>query len=503
MPKANGHYQSFSSPDSSVVPPGRKPRLQPYRRAVPSSWRRIVEVTDSVCLPDGRILDLVTTPGPRTELTLVAWRGGEFTHARQLESGGVVYVPPELPKGLKRAVQLPAGIGPLLTARELLGEIQDLIETYLDVSDDDAFRISVFVLSTFFCDRLSFAPYLVICGPPGSGKTRLERLLWCVTRRAVHVGGMTPASLYRLTDLLCPTVLIDEADFIGDKPNRDLLRILRNGNSPGADFHIAGNLYRTFGPKVICSRQPLEDAALSSRAIHITMMPSRNDYPPLDQHAQARIARELQPKLERFRLEHYGDVSIPENLKLSRTTPRGRELARSLAAPISSDPELVERLETLMRIEDEHARVDHYRQPEWAVMSALLECSHGPSTREFIGNLAARVTEVLAHMGEAPLAPRRVGQIVRTSLGLETKKVGRGYYVSLPPSRKRDIHLKARRMGICKADILDSMAVEDGYGGRPCELCSEFGLNTRPDGSELRCVAPLPIPHKGKGLFEK
>jgi hypothetical protein len=43
-------------------------------------------------------------------------------------------------------------------------------------------------------------------------------------------------------------------------------------------------------------------------------------------------------------------------------------------------------------------------------------------------------------MGQEPLTPKKVGQIARTTLGAETLKVGRGYYLSLTTACTRQIH---------------------------------------------------------------
>jgi hypothetical protein len=289
-------------------------------------------------------------------------------------------------------------------------------------------------------------------------------------------------------------VLLDEADFSSDRPSREILRILRNGNCPGADTYVGRQRYRTFGPKVICSRVPLDDAALSSRAIQMTMLPTLKDLPLLDRQTEEKIARELQPKLLRFRLEHYEDVRIAEPLEMAGSSPRLRELARTLAAPISTDPEMVARLLALMRTQDDRARIDRYHEPEWAVMAALFDLCHS-SHRVFIGNLAVRVDRILAEMGEEPLSAKKVGQIARASLGVRTVKIGRGYYLPLKLTCKRQIHQLAHRMGLTKADILDANTVDTGYGGFPCQLCSEFGLNTRPDFEAQLAWVAIREPH--------
>jgi len=111
----------------------------------------------------------------------------------------------------------------------------------------------------------------------------------------------------------------------------------------------------------------------------------------------------------------------------------------------------------------------------------------------FIGNLTVEVGRILAELCEKQLTAHMVGRIARKSLGTETKKVGRGYYLQLTGVRRRQIHQLARNLGLTKADITAAGAV---YSGPPCSLCAEFGLNVRPDGSELK---PITLPRrKGK-----
>jgi hypothetical protein len=312
---------------------------------------------------------------------------------------------------------------------------------------------------------------------------------------------MSPSSLYRLTDMLRPTLLIDEADFSSDKSSREYLRLLRNGDRPGADIYVGARRYRTFCPKVICSRVPLDDAALSSRAIHIAMLPTAESLPTLDQSADTMISAELQPKLERFRLEHYHDLRMARELDLAALSPRMRDVTRNLSAVIASEPELLERLLGCMRAQDHDGQLDKYAEPEWAVATGLFEFAHRPWNQVFIGDLAAEVGRILGELCEKPLTAYMVGRIARKSLEAETKKVGRGYYLQLTRERRRQIHQLARNMGLTLADITATAAVEAGYSGPPCKLCAEFGLNGRPDGSELKSIT-LPRGKARPNMFD-
>jgi len=76
-----------------------------------------------------------------------------------------------------------------------------------------------------------------------------------------------------------PTLLIDESDFGRDRTSRDMQRLLRGGNRQGSRVLCNGKAFENFGPKVIASRVPLDDAALVSRSINIVMTPTGRECP--------------------------------------------------------------------------------------------------------------------------------------------------------------------------------------------------------------------------------
>jgi len=305
-----------------------------------------------------------------------------------------------------------------------------------------------------------------------------------------------------LTDLVVPTLLLDESDFDGGINSRQIMRLLRAGNHPGADVYVNGQRFRVFCPKVVASRTPLPDAALASRSIHVAMTPSRKELQLLDLAAEQNLAAEMQGKLERFRLEHYRDLCIPQ-LDNSGLSSRTRDLARVLATPLLGDAGLTSRLLTCLKARDEDAFLDRFGEPEWIVAATLFAFSHRPGLQVYIGNLAEEANRMLAELGETyTLTAKGVGVIARKSLRTHTTKDGRGFYVSLTASRRRAIHELARDMGISKADILDSGTLRAGYAGPPCRLCTELGLLTRRDGTILRSVILPPPGRNRKGLFE-
>ena len=83
------------------------------------------------------------------------------------------------------------------------------------------------------------------------------------------IAGTTPSAVYSLPALLRPTLLLDELRFNDTQHSYALESWLRAGNARGVPVTVGGQLVDSFGAKVLCSRQPVSDTALASRALHI------------------------------------------------------------------------------------------------------------------------------------------------------------------------------------------------------------------------------------------
>ena len=77
----------------------------------------------------------------------------------------------KLSEGLN--LRLPGGVKACPAPAEFFVEISQLIRSHVDLPEASICLVAAFVLSTWFVDKLAVAPYLWICGPPGSGKSTL------------------------------------------------------------------------------------------------------------------------------------------------------------------------------------------------------------------------------------------------------------------------------------------------------------------------------------------
>ena len=355
----------------------------------------------------------------------------------------------------------------------------------MDITSEDCFLVTAFILATWFADRSSVAPYLSICGLPESGKTTLLRLLYCLCRRAIHASVITPASLYRLTAGVHPTFLIDEEDFAKDRASRDLQRLLRGGNRQGSRVLTNGRAFENFGPKAIASRVPQEDVALNSRTINIVMTPSDRDV-HLDLEAEEKLSDTMQPALEMFRLLHYSKVTASEHPGFQKLPPRLRDNARALGAPMLGNQKLLERLAGALESQADSMQFDRFNELEWVVMLALYSLYHVANGDLYVNDLTKETARILGENGEKRLySAHRIGRILNKSLRFRTRRRGGGYRLELTVALGRKIHSQAKAMGFRRADILHWMNVRSELAGDPCSLCSEFGLMMDHDGRRL------------------
>jgi hypothetical protein len=437
-------------------------------------------------LPDGRMVDLIRNIRQPSKIEFLVWQDGNIQLTSHIEHEGELLVVPKMDPTVVSALRLPTMVRPCPEIGELFMLLMNHIETYVELSVEYSFLVAAFVLASWFADGLSVVPYLAICGPLESGKTTLLRLLHCLCRRAIHASVITPAWLYRLAADVRLTVLIDEADFGRDQTSRDLQRLLRGGNRQGARVLCNGKAFENFGPRVVASRVPLDDAALFSRNLHIVMTPSDRDVPSLDRAAEEKLSEAMQPLLEMFRLVHYVRVVASQRPGFLKFPPRLRDNGRALAAAMLGNEELEERLAGALESQFHSMQFDRFNEPEWLVMLSLYGICHLVNCEPSVHTVTGEMNRILGENGEThSYSPKKVGHILNKSLGFPTRRRGEGYGVDLTLAIRRKIHCQAKAMGIKRSDILRWVNVQSGIAGEPCSLCSELGMMMDHEGRKL------------------
>ena len=353
-----------------------------------------------------------------------------------------------------------------------------MISKFIDLPDRDIRLIQGYFLAGWFPDLCVSAPYLWLVGPPGSAKTTLLRLLSALCRRSLLVGDIRPAALYQAVDSLDCTLLIDELESYGP----EVMRLLRAGSTRGIPVVRNGRVFDPFAFKILTSRYLPNDPALVSRAIVVTMLPAGKELAPLTMDELRRITDKFQPPLLMYRFQHHAAVrsflSAPFSTEV--ISPRYREFAGVLAAPLQEDSAAQAELIDILRAADTEMQVQRGLEPEWLGVETLLARCHESVSRMFamtVGALACEVNDLLNSRGEdLQISARKLGEILR-SLGIRSQRLGnlgRGW--KFTQGFRRKIHEIAKKLGIDRAQIANLTPLENGYGGIPCDLCEEFGL---------------------------
>jgi hypothetical protein len=131
---------------------------------------------------------------------------------------------------------------------------------------------------THYVDVFQSVPYLLVEGPPGSGKSQgVGRGMKLLARNPILTTGLTEAQVYLLADAARggpKTLVIDEGD-LGSESDRQIVRLLNSGYARG---YTVTRRYgdkqvdmEPFGPKVILRNSKLRLGALSRRCVPLVV----------------------------------------------------------------------------------------------------------------------------------------------------------------------------------------------------------------------------------------
>lgn len=125
---------------------------------------------------------------------------------------------------------------------ELLNNLAEWVASFMDMPHAAADAAALWAAATWFVERATFAPLLIITSPTKrGGKTRLLNCLRPVVRRPYRTSGTgaTAAVVFRLNEAERPTFLIDEAERLSRNDDAgDLIGLLNEG------FQRGGNVAR-------------------------------------------------------------------------------------------------------------------------------------------------------------------------------------------------------------------------------------------------------------------
>jgi len=192
---------------------------------------------------------------------------------------------------------------------QLYKDIKSYVQKYLDANRYETGLIVIYSTATHVYMNYRVFPPFHITGDFETGKNRRLDLICGLCYKPTLYTNPTIATLFRTTEEINGTILIDEADSIIE--NSDVKNFLLSGYQVGAGIprmvqdpkHPKGyrpEEFDIYGPKVLVTREGTEDEALNSRFITIITLPLSADssVPHTMTEKDIRDAGELKQRIE-------------------------------------------------------------------------------------------------------------------------------------------------------------------------------------------------------------
>lgn len=260
-----------------------------------------------------------------------------------------------LRKGMIKLPGEPADYGSEL---ELRGQILDLINRYVDISEPYPELCCDYAIQTWLYDRTRAQLTLNPRGPVESGKSRLREVMLELCYRGMNLGGaMTTAGLFRSAEIWKGTLCIDEGDFPPGSEDVSLVKVLNmRYQHDGAILRVDRDTlklrgFRVFGPTVLCSRRGFGDDALESRCVVVPMEETEREEIPLTLPQEFYgEAREIRCKLLAFRFNRWHGFRVDDSIRYPGVGKRLNQMLQPMASLARSvSPDLYSKIEGMAK----------------------------------------------------------------------------------------------------------------------------------------------------------
>lgn len=277
---------------------------------------------------------------------------------------------------------LPSELTDYWTIEGLLEEIKAYISEYVDISDNFLSMSIYYVLMTYVYDRFSEIPYLRAIWDYWSGKSRLLNVLWRICYNPVFTNWWTSVSaLFRMTDKIRWTLILDEADFQYSETTNEIIKLLNcwyaKWNSIlRADWEgFEPRSYNVYWPKLIGGRFEFRDKATESRCIvEIMKKTNRKDLKLNLNEEFYEKSNNLRNKLYRFRYAYF-DKIIPKEERIDWIEPRLNQILNPIFTLMSyfwKEEDKTKLIEYFQKKQEE-IKQDRRLSLEWTIFGIIKE----------------------------------------------------------------------------------------------------------------------------------
>jgi hypothetical protein len=429
-----------------------------------SSPKKYEELIGGV-LKDGRMFETVFDYAVSKLSYAVRDSEGKWERQTSIVVNNKTYVPPDSELSLldHGILLLPSDAEPYGTPLKLLLEIEAFIHRYLDVSKFDEALIAHYVMMTWMFDKFSAVPYLRLLGEPGTGKTRILKIVKHLSYRGIFFGGSSsPAALFRMQNTFRGTISFDEADFGQADMNSDVMKILNAGYSRGTPVMRAGSkengfkaeAFDVFGPKALANRHRFGDVALETRCLTIQTSERqiRDEVPVQLPETFYEESLSLRNELLAWRMEHHQTLKV-DSTALRELSPRRAEISTPIYN-VSPDEDFKAEFLAWQMEQDDNAKAENPILLVVDILGAFVDLGvkivHTKRAAERIQMLAGR-----RGMDSSELHERRINQLA-LSLGFRKKQTNTGTAVLLESKTMNEARGRYRRT-VSHPDVAEVM----------------------------------------------
>jgi hypothetical protein len=341
---------------------------------------------------------------------------------------------------------------------ELIEDIRNFLGRYVDLSAGFEQVAAYYILLSWVHDRFGELPYLRLRGDFGTGKTRGLLTIGALCYKSFFASGASTMSpIFHTIDAFGGTLILDEADLPYSDAKVDLVKLLNNGTTAGMPIlrtvvnrHKEFNprAFKVFGPKIVASRERFHDDALESRFLteETGMRPLRDGIPVHLPREMKIEALQLRNRLLHFRLCEFYKINPDVDAAMAAASPRLNQTALSLLSLVD-DPEARKAMQAWLLDAGAKLAEERREAPDALVLAAALAAfANNTGTNVSIGAITEQFNRAHCEEFGAAMSYRWIGQVLRTRLGLSTKKTN-GVYV-IPASEKPVLVALAHRFGL-------------------------------------------------------
>lgn len=435
-----------------------------------------IGVSNPICV-DEHFLDVVYSAKHNRQMLAVRYPDGRIDQRDAVTIGPNTYraeLHPHVYEAARQplnpntppAILFAADVGDKeLSITQLIAKVWEFSMRYVDIPDDRRRIACAYVVLTWVHDCFYDVGYLRALGPWGKGKSRFVAAFGFLCYRAIRAAGLSTLSpFFRIKSCTPATFIIDEINNPSYPTPPELEMFFNLGisvfsppiwRSEGKEA-VPTAFNDTYGPKIFGAIKEFTDPATNSRCIDtkMTLETDRTDIEPINEKF-AQDAEKLRADLMRFRMRHW-QREIPLKPELLPTTLKGRvkQIALALISIVDDDKTraniiaaLQERNDELVGLQADGVTAKVVRAIGTIMREDPKPGKHGRAYRDLrMQRIYEMVAEWVfdeedaapAHKADGTRDPdsprnnpkhwikraysaRRIGEIVRTELGIKTE----------------------------------------------------------------------------------